>query len=376
MLDFNNRELFDEKGSMIGYHTNDNLDSFNANINILVGQRANGKSYATYTFNCIKRFLDTGYKDCFAYVRRFKDELSGVASDVFNGPIDTGWLEWYTSGEWNNIYYWQRHWYLRRLNDDGEVEDKSKIMAYAFDVNGAGKAKGPDRPSIKTMFFDEFIPDDHIYAHREIQKWNALISNIDRNRNQTKIYMVANTISKECPYFEFYGIDPDELEKGKIYVGKAGTIGVLALEYCNDEGDPNTTESVYFNVKDEVGQMILSGDWQNRRFPSLPKDIDLKERTNFSFYVLLRDKLIRGSFLSLGDTSTIYFERADDYKLNMNELLFIDDQYLDSMRFKNIIVTFDPSNNIARTVLKYLKQGHCYYDSDDTGEKIAHFASL
>lgn len=377
MLDFDNRELFDEKGSKIGYHTNDRLNSFEANINMLIGKRSNGKSYSTLAYDGIKEFLDSNYDKAFAYARRKDIEMKKVQKNIFRGMIKNGWLEWYTSGEWNDIQYWQNCWYLRRINANREVEAKCpNPMAYAYCVSTSLNDKGPDIEDIKTLILDEFIPLNYTYIPHEMTLWNNLISTLDRDRNKLKIYMIANTIQKECPYFEYYHIDPDKLEKGKIYVGKAGTVGKLAIEYCNDEGDPETKESVFFNDDDEIGQMILGGDWQNRRFPILPKDIDPKERALFSFYVLLRDKLIRGTFLSLGDTSTIYFERADEYGIDMDDLMFIDDQYLDSMLFKNIIVRFDPTNKVARAVLKYLSQGRCYYDNDDTAEKIAYFAQL
>lgn len=374
---FDNRELFDEKGSKIGFHTNDRLNSHEANVNLLIGKRSNGKSYSTLAFDGIKRFIDSGYKDAFAYIRRFDREMNLIKRDIFNGMVQNGWLEWYTKGKWNDIYYWQNRWYLRHINEEGEVDDKCKdALAYAFCINTSDKAKGPDYISIRTMIFDEFIPISHVYAFNEVEMWNNLISTIDRNRNRVKIYMIANTISKECPHFEYYGIDPDLLEKDRIYVGKVGTVGKLAIEYCADEGDPETKESVYFNFDDGIGAMILGGDWQNRRFPSLPENINVDDKAIFSIYMLLREKLIRGTFLSLGDVSTIYFERVDDYKIEPDDLLFIDDQYSDSMLYKNVIVRLDPSNNVAKTVLKYLNQRRCYYDSDDTGEKVAYFATL
>ena len=377
MLDFSNRELFDEKGSRIGYHTNDRIDSFNADINLVIGRRANGKSYSTLAFNCIKDFIDSNYKNQFAYIRRFDSEMSIIRKYIFNGMVENGWLEWYSKGKWNDVQYWQNCWYLRRINRDGEVEEKlSKPMAFSFCINTSGKAKGPDYIGIKTIVFDEFIPINFIYAAHEIENWQNLISTIDRNRNQVKIYMIANTVSKECPHFDYYGIDPDMLEQGKIYVSKVGTKGKLAIEYCNDVGDVETKESVYFNLDDEVGSMILGGGWQNRKFPALPENIDVDDKAIFSIYILLREKLIRGTFLSLGDVSTIYFERADDYRIEPDDLLFIDDQYSDSMLYKNVIVRLDTSNNVARTVLRYINQGRCYYDSDDTGEKVAFFASL
>lgn len=377
MDDFNNRELFDEKGSQIGYHNNDKLNSHHANINQLIGKRSNGKSYSTLAFDGIKEFIDSGYKNSFAYIRRFDNEMALIRKDIFNGMLKNGWLEWYTKGKWNDIYYWQSRWYLRHINEEGEVDDKCKEpLAYSFCINTSAKAKGPDYINIKTMIFDEFIPINHVYASHEIELWNNLISTIDRNRNKVKIYMIANTISKECPYFSYYGIDPDVLEQGKIYIFKVGQKGKLAIEYSNDEGAVEASESVYFNDDDEIGSMILNGGWQARRFPALPKDIDKDLVCTFNVYIMLREKLIRANFLATEGVSTIYFERADDYEITKDDLLFIDEAYSDTMLYPNIKIGLNCDDNIARTLLIKIRENRCFYDSDDTGEKVAYFASL
>lgn len=372
-LNFDDRTIFDEKGSHKDYHNNDRLDAKKADVNLLIGKRANGKSYSTFTFDCIKRFIDSNYVDQFAYVRRFDNEMALIKTDIFNGPVMNGWLEWYTKGKWNDIYYYRNNWYLRKLDEEGNVEDKcSNPMAYAFCINTAGKAKGPDYYHIETILFDEFIPINDVYCPHEIRLWNNLISTIDRNRNKVKIYMIANTISKNCPHFEYYGIDPDKLEKGKIYVSGVGTKGKLAIEYCADEGPVETTESVYFNTEDEIGAMILGGDWENRKFPSLPENYNLEELTTFKFYLVLRNKIVEGCFLSTPEISTIYFHMYNDL-IEPDELVYLDEWYPDAIDAANVFVGLDNHRKIDKVILNKLSENRCYFEDDDTGEKVSHF---
>lgn len=374
ILNFDDRTQFDENGSLIGYHTNKNINAKKANVNMIIGKRANGKSYSTLAFDCMKEFIDSNYEDQFAYVRRWDTEMALIQNDVFNGMVQNGWLEWYSKGRWNNVQYWRGKWYLRRLDDEGTVEEKMTTpMAYGFCVSTAEKAKGPDYPHIETIVFDEFIPMSGRYCPKELHLWQNLISTIDRNRNKCKIYMIANTISKDCVHFDYYGIDPDQLEQGKIYIKPCGTKGKLAIEYCNDVGAAETTESVYFNEDDEVGSMILNGGWQTRRFAPLPEGINLDDVRTYTVYFLYKSKLLQCDFLHLGDIDTLYFSLCKSAQLEPDDILFTDEIYPDAISMPNVIVGLHTGHKVSEVILKRLKTSRCYYESDDLGEKIMNF---
>lgn len=375
IVNFDDRTICDENGMDKRYHNNYQIDSKNANVNMIIGRRANGKSYGTLTIDGIKEFIDSGYTDQFAYVRRWDTEMAIIQKDIFNGMVQNGWLEWYSKGEWNDVQYYRGKWYLRRLNEEHEVEDKCLTpMAYAFCVNTAEKAKGPDYPNIKKIIFDEFIPMSGRYCPKELTLWQNLISTIDRGRNKCKIYMIANTISKDCLHFDYYDIDPDALDQGKIYIKPCGTKGKLAIEYCKDVGEANTFESVYFKEDDEVGSMILTGGWQTRKFPALPENLDVDEVKTFTVYFLYKGKLLQCDFLHLGEVNTLYFSMCKEKTIEPDDLVFTDDVYPDAIGMSNVIVTLHTGNKISDVILKYLASSRCYYETDDIGEKIMNFA--
>lgn len=373
-INFSDRSICDENGMVLKYHNNYQIDAKNADVNMIIGRRANGKSYGTLTIDCIKEFIDSNYVKQFAYVRRWDTEMAIIQKDIFNGMVQNGWLSWYTAGMWNDVQYWRGKWYLRRLNEDHEVEEKCTTpMAYAFCVSTAEKAKGPDYPNIKTIVFDEFIPMSGRYCPKELTLWQNLISTIDRGRNECKIYMIANTISKDCLHFDYYDIDPDKLDQGKIYIKPCGTKGKLAIEYCKDVGDANTFESVYFKEDDEVGSMILYGGWQTRKFPALPEHIDLDEVTTYSVYFLYKNKLIQCDFMHLGDIDVCYFSICKEEQIEPDSLLFTDQWYQDAIDNPNVIVGLHTSNKVSDVILKRINDKRCYFESDDVGEKVMNF---
>ena len=375
MIDFNDRSICDVNGMVKAYHNNYQIDDKDADVNMIIGRRANGKSYGTLTVDGIKKFIDSNYEDQFAYVRRWDTEMSIIQNDIFNGMVQNGWLEWYSKGAWNDVQYWRGKWYLRKINADREVEDKCTTpMAYGFCVNTAEKAKGPDYPHIKTIIFDEFIPMSGRYCPKELTLWQNLISTIDRGRNACKIYMIANTISKDCLHFDYYDIDPDKLDQGKIYIKPCGTKGKLAIEYCKDVGEANTFESVYFKGDDEVGSMILGGAWQTRKFPALPENIDLEASTMYTVYFLYKDKLLQCDFLHFGEVDTLYFSMCKEPTIDPDSLLFTDVCYPDAIGLPNVITTLHTGNKVSDVILKRLASSRCYFESDDLGEKIMNFA--
>ena len=209
MIDFNDRSICDDNGMVITYHNNYQIDSKDADVNMIIGRRANGKSYGTLTVDCIKEFIDSNYEKQFAYVRRWDTEMSIIQNDIFNGMVQNGWLEWYSKGAWNDVQYWRNKWYLRRLNADREVEDKCTTpMAYGFCVNTAEKAKGPDYPHIKTIVFDEFMDSSRATTRQMVELQNN-ISTFGRLRDSCHVLMLGNTVDRYCFWFEEFCIEND-----------------------------------------------------------------------------------------------------------------------------------------------------------------------
>ena len=383
MWNFDDKTKFDENGLEIGKHNNYAINAHKCHTNMEIGARGCGKTFPVLVMECVKKFIDSGYHDQFAYVRRRKEERIKNQRKIFNGVVKSGWIEWYTSGEWDSIYFYQGNWFLRKTNENGEEEARCpNPMGWAFDLSTSMNDKGPDYPDVRTIVFDEFIPlkgATKRYLTDEVDLWLNLISTIDRGREQCTIYMLANSIDPNgCPYFDYYGIDPDMLEQGKIYVSNVTKKGKIAIEYCKEKGQGNADESVYFKVDDEVGAMIINGAWDINRFPSLPKNYldDIDNITIMTFFIYLKQgKIIRGRFLST-NTAVVYFDIYPEDKIPYDSMLYVDQWYNDAIDDPRIRVGFSTSYKLDSHILDMIQSNRAYYESDSVGAKIQNFLGV
>lgn len=377
-IDFNDRNICDEKGALLNMRNNDKIDSYNADINMIVGKRSNGKTYPTLVFNGIKMFIDSGYKKNFAYVRRFESNLKDIREDLFNSPQANGWLEWYSKGEWNNIYYYRGKWYLRRVNDEGVVEKKCPIpLCYAFALNKCESYKGPDYVTIKMVLFDEFIPmkETAAYIPGEWKLWQNLISTIVRNRGDVKIYMIANTLSLNCIYFDKYKVDMYNMEQGTISIYKFKSGGVFACEYVKDAKEVTPVESVkYFDEDDKSGNAITTGAFETSEYDRLPKKY--RKYKNFEvgqFFVRQGNHILHAHILDTGELPIIFFHEKTTPIKYKTDIIYSETTNSEMFASPYYRVGFSSSRPLDKTILKIMAQNRCAFSKDMIGELLKYF---
>lgn len=378
---YDNRDLYTEYGSLKKKRDNTEINKFNADVNMIVGRRSNGKTYPTLTFDGVKEFIDSDYTHAFAYVRRFDSDfrIGQLATLLFsNGCVSNGWLEWYTKGEWNDIYYYRGAWYFRHIDENAKVTKKlSKPVCYAFSINQCEKYKGADHPDIYTIILDEFIPmkSERGYIAGEWNLWQNIVSSIVRERGNVKIYMLANTISKNCPYFDHYHIDIDDIEQGTISIFNFKGGLKLAVEYCKDSGDVHIESSKYFDI-DDTQNMITDGTWETERYPHLPnKYRKYRDFVYFNpFFIKQGSKWLKGEFLSTEELNMIYFHRVTTTPKREEDVCYM--EYFDEEQINrhNYRVGMKPNIYLLdKTILKMIDNNQVYYQDDDVGEKVKYF---
>lgn len=222
-----------------------------ADINLLIGQRGNGKTYGICKFmlqECHDR------KCRFAYVRRWADDIKGFRAEQMFFPlqkeVEAIWGKGYT------VVYWRHKYYL--VNDAGVKID---ILGYTLSLSEASHTKSVAYTNVKNILFDEFIqmageralPD-------EMLKYENTLSTIIRDAQDVRIFLAANTVSKFSPYFTKYGFDINKVEQGQIVENKFETdenVLKVALEYCEYNEDVGKSSSKY-----TTSSMITKGQWE------------------------------------------------------------------------------------------------------------------
>ena len=87
------------------YYNLKNILNKNADYNLIIGERSNGKTYACLKW-CLEQYVNSDYKKQFAYIRRWHDDIIGKRAEVvFNALITNNEVYKITKGKYSNIKY-------------------------------------------------------------------------------------------------------------------------------------------------------------------------------------------------------------------------------------------------------------------------------
>ena len=250
------------------YYDIKNLLSVGADYNILMGKRANGKSYQVKLL-ALKDAYENNNK--FVYLRRWQlDIKQNSVSDYFNDmPIKD-----ITKGEYIGVIAYQGYIYF--YNTDPEHEDKiirGPLIGRYCALNENERYKSQVFDGYDKIIYEEFITDK-IYLDNEPRTLMQFVSTVFRLR-KGKVFLIGNTLSRVCPYFSEWNLQgtlrqrPGTIEVYNYHV-EGATVRV-AVEYCIND---NAGNSMFFGLS---AKQIVTGEWEVEDLPHLPKEQELYE---------------------------------------------------------------------------------------------------
>ena len=198
----------------LNYYNYDKLLSYNATYNICVGGRGLGKTYGAkrkVLRNAINTLnLSTGYCDQFIYLRRYKTEIK-LSKDTFFADI------WHEFPDWD----FRTVGYEAQIAPIATREIKGRkwiVIGYFLPLATSQQYKGVAFPRVKTIIFDEFIIETGVirYLPNETVVFNNFYSTVDRYKDKTRVYFLANSVSITNPYFVDWDINPRTSDKNGI----------------------------------------------------------------------------------------------------------------------------------------------------------------
>ena len=335
----------------LGYYKTDKILSKNCDYNIIYGGRGNGKSYAVKSF-LIKDFYENGRQ--FAYIRRWDRDITKnlVTAYMADTPVST-----LTGDKFDIVTADRGIISLGKLNGE-KITNKSPAGFY-FSVNQASRYASTAYPKLRNLLFEEFIPIDGRYAPDELELWTHLISTLTRNYSDIKIFMVCNSISRQSPYWDEYGVQDLVMRQdlGDLNVVERKTKGgvqKIAIEYTK----PLKVTSKLFAGKRET--MTVEGKWLADPQPKLPAG---KWQNVAEFYVERLNMIYKCTYKIQGENYCIYVERAG--KIPKNKRV-ISDKFSTSPYYTR---RFDPINDYERQLFNMLPDKCCYSD-DLTGTEF------
>lgn len=278
----------------------------NAQYLMPIGERSNGKSYSTKevalweAYN-EKDFLThepiTRYE--IGYLRRWRDEIKNRDVALYFDDMNIYKI---TNGEYTSVTCKQSDIFFCNIVDGKTIIGKK--IGSAFALTGSTHYKSLAFPRIRNIIFEEFITNTG-YLPNEVSTLIDIVSTIAR-RDYVRVFMIGNTISRLCPYFDEWQLTNVKRQKqGSIDIYNQSTsqydednnpiVVKIAVEYCANESS-NTKMFFGKNAK-----MVTSGVWETKEYPHLPKPIReyrniynvLYEYKSFRFRIeLLVDKKV------------------------------------------------------------------------------------
>ncbi len=349
----------------IKYYRLDEILEYNAHYNIIVGERSNGKTYASLEF-ILEKYVESGEQG--ALIRRFRESIRGKrASTIFANHNDI--VIRLTNGDYDRVVYRSSRFYLAKLEEDEKLRLDHEPFCYAFALSEVEHDKSTSYPRITTIVFDEFITR-RAYLYDEFVIFMNTLSTIIRNRSNARIFMLGNTVNKYCPYF-------DELGLKHITKQKQGTIDLyrlgedeklkIAVEYCSPmKSKPSNT---YFAFDNPKLTMIRSGAWELDLYPHLPYKYRPKDVV-MNFFIEFDNKLFQGDIIEHeGDMFAFIHPKTTPIK-NETDIVFTNAYSPSPYVFSYFS---NPIAKVHKRIYQLFAMGKVFYSDNSTGEAISNF---
>lgn len=323
---------------------------------VIIGQRSNGKTYGCIREG-LEQYFENGLK--IAYIRRYKEDITKPNLETLFNP-HSAYIGMKFNGEFDGFDYRSRQ--FKFLNS--ETGEKGDIICDTFSLSAWERQKGSDKGFYSMIIFDEFITRDS-YLKNETDIFLDVISSIIRDRQGVPIYMLANTVSQHCPYFQAFGFKIQDIKQGDL----KQVSPLCAVEYCNATGKQN---NAYFTAFGGLhGKMITSGKWDFREYPTLYPKSHKDFNFHLRFFLILSDRKIAGEVLTSDRGAFIYFYPfTGEIKHPATTIIYgggADDNLLHCAKITDIPTS---AHQIIRDLISAKK---CFYSDNETGDGVNAF---
>lgn len=342
---------------------------------VIIGQRSNGKTYG-WARMCIDHYIQDDLPS--AYIRRMDEMIKPKNIQALFDP-HLEYIKKVTDGEYNSIEYRTNGWYFTRVEQNAagaleRVAKDARPFCRSYAISTIETTKGADNGAVWSICFDEFMTRQ-FYLANEFVLFTQLLSSIIRDRDGVQIFMLANTVTKSCPYFREMGLYRVlKQEQGTIDVYQMGKDGdKIAVEYCAAVDSIKKKVSKYYAFDNPQLDMITTGSWEMALYRHAPSNLS-QYRIILTFFVVQDGITVQGDIhlyqgypiifwhyktteIKDADHTIIYsMDVSDGNPLHQRDMKTV------FCRAQNIIYdlirtqrTFYADNEVGETVAAYLK---------------------
>lgn len=349
----------------ITHYNLDELDKQNAIINLLYGERSNGKSWQLKHKKGVLKYLKTGKR--FILMRRWKEEITTEKIEQYFADVDVIGL---TDGKYNCISMYKKQLFLSNYDNESGKTKRGEKIGYVVALSTEQNYAGASYLDVDDIIFEEFMSRS-VYIAGESDKLMNFRSTVDRKRNTTKLWLVGNSISRVCPYINDWGLH-------KIISNqKQGTIESIELGTGTDDENGNEITlkcSIEFcantgNTSYAIGKhkdMLNKGSWQSDPQPHLPKSYNCYKMLYRIMFQYQSFKFIGEYLLDNEDKHTCWYIYPFDGEIKEGIVVFSDVIKTSPYWQRDI---YNPSfkNQKLKDLLKTFKENQIFYATDLCG---------
>lgn len=331
--------------------------NYDANYNLIFGEKSNGKSYQVKHKCAIEHYIETGKR--FILLRRWQVDISSLWIEQYFNDVD---VERLTAGKYNCITCYRKVLFFGNYTEGNKIIRGEKI-GYVIALSAEQHMSSASFLDVDTIIFEEFM-ERGIYITHEADRLMIFYNTVDRKRGTTKLFMVGNTISRVCPYLQDWNLDNiiRNIKQGEIKIidikNEENNIK-LAVEYCEASGGKTMAIG-------NSATMIEKGAWQTFPQPHLPKSLKEYKKIftfgfqykNFKFLCeYLKDKITHETCFFIYPFNKDFFKKT---------IVFSDVVKVSQFWQRNIYDVTFKDKNIKKFFMEF-KENKIFYSDDLCG---------
>lgn len=254
------KESIEEVLTSKDFYNPKKLLDLNGDINIIWGQRSNGKTYS-YLKYALENYKKS--KRTFVYVRRWAEDIVVKNMEKLMSPLPIEKI----FGEGTSVRFFRGAFWLHYAEADKDPE----CMGWAIALNQVAHTKSQTFANAQVIILDEFLQlKTERVLKDEFDAWEQTLSTVLRTTQDAKIFIIGNSIGKYSPYFSPYGVDPNAIKQGEIKE--------IILE--NDYGEPTKVCAEWCVYNPKIGKrtskyvrgskMAKTGEWEIQDVANIP----------------------------------------------------------------------------------------------------------
>lgn len=258
---------------------------YDAEYNAVLGARTNGKSYGIKEFLLKEVWKDhdkpeSERKGKFCYIRRYKDDLQqflvyGWLKDMVCNKDKKNTVKEITNGKYNDFKIAKNGIWFANFDKEGKETEKPYLVGRYINIGDAERWKSQSMLDFDYIVMEEFLASSKPYLPNEPAMLESLVSTIARER-KIKVFLIGNTESRTCPYFEYFGlehikrqkvgtIDCYEFETGEYKEDGTPLVIKFAVEYV---GEISGSNGMFFGI----GKNNVGAQWSAKKQPLLTQE--------------------------------------------------------------------------------------------------------